>query len=245
MTTFHPFRLLPFELRARIWELTLEPRTVEVRLLHKDTVVLSDGDRPSDRRLFSPTPVPATLQACQEARNQGLYQQAFYELAAVRSRSGFSVRGTPVLQACQEARNQGEQAVWDDGERRYVWVNLEVDMISIGKTALEKFKSVAPMIKRLKFERENSENFFYYWESKKLRNFVNVEEVHVVCADGWRAWHGASDDHCWHCGKENLFFINPDDGRMMRSIEMDDMFDQMLEEGYRREDEAERQADEV
>jgi len=50
-------------------------------------------------RLTSSTPVPATLQACREARNLKLYQQAFLEI---------------------------------DGEVRYVWVNWDMDIVSIG-----------------------------------------------------------------------------------------------------------------
>jgi hypothetical protein len=66
-----------------------------------------------------------------------------------------------------------------------------------------------------------------------LHTFVNVKEIHVICADGLRGWHGASQDHHWHCGKENVFCVDPDDGRMMRSVEPDVISDQMLEEEYR------------
>ncbi|RYP50302.1 hypothetical protein DL768_004155 [Monosporascus sp. mg162] len=181
MTTFHPFPRLPPELRARIWELTIEPRTVEVRIVHKDPIVPPDAlseNRRSVSHMVSLTPVPATLQACQEARNQGLYQQAFSEIAGS-----------------------------DDVGRRYIWLNLEIDMISIGTTAFSHFTPVAPIIKRLKFEREISNEYYYHWESEALLDFVNVKEIHVVCADGMRAWHGTSEEHYWPCGRENLFFI--------------------------------------
>jgi hypothetical protein len=52
--TFHPFPRLPFELRAYIWELTVEPRIVEVRV-----VVKKIEGRPPVRYLRSPTPAPA------------------------------------------------------------------------------------------------------------------------------------------------------------------------------------------
>jgi hypothetical protein len=32
MATFHPFPRLPAELRIQIWEMTVEPRVVDVRL---------------------------------------------------------------------------------------------------------------------------------------------------------------------------------------------------------------------
>ncbi|KAK4234666.1 hypothetical protein C8A03DRAFT_47053 [Achaetomium macrosporum] len=184
-----PVSSSPIELRARIWELTVEPRTVEVRIAHTNLFVLADVPR-----LISRTPVPAMLQACREARNLGLYQQAFSEL----SRRG-------------------------GAERRYVWLNLETDMVSIGTSMFAAFKPVAPL-------------WFYYYEVRELRDFVNVKEIHVVCAEGMRAWHGASEDHYWPCGKENVFCIDPDDDQMMRITEMDETFDQMLEEEYRKQE---------
>ena len=71
MTAFHLFPRLPFELRAQIWQLTAEPRTVEVRV-KKD-----NGLWGQTLHVTSSTPAPAVLQVCYEARNQGLYQPAF------------------------------------------------------------------------------------------------------------------------------------------------------------------------
>ncbi|KAL2136766.1 hypothetical protein VTI74DRAFT_1807 [Chaetomium olivicolor] len=206
MTTFHPFPRLPFELRARIWELTVEPRTVEVRVLHKRTLV-PDGAPSGEGRievrapcLFSSTPVPAALHSCREARNLGLYQQAFSELSIY--------------------------------ETRYVWLNLEIDMISIGTCAFDAFKPVAHLIRRLKFERRYGDEGFYYFEATNIRSFVNAKEIHVVCPDGIESWHEASKENYFPCGAENLFFIDLNDGRMMRSIELDEMCDQVLVEAW-------------
>ncbi|KAF2119738.1 hypothetical protein BDV96DRAFT_352009 [Lophiotrema nucula] len=196
MTAFHLFPRLPFELRARIWELTVEPRTVDVRIKHREY---------KPPLLVSSTPVPGPLQACQEARNLQLYQQAFSEIP----RSGT--------------------------ERRYIWVNMDIDLISIGKTSFKSYKTVAPMIHRLKFEGENSNDLYYHFSMKELRAFVNVKEIHVVCADGMSAWYGALEDHHWPCGEENVFMIDPTDGRMMRGMDMDEMFHQEFKENWARE----------
>lgn len=67
MATFDCFPRLPLELRRRIWELTVEPRIVDVHVDHYDKPIL----------ILSSTPPPAVLHVCYEARNQGLYQQAF------------------------------------------------------------------------------------------------------------------------------------------------------------------------
>ncbi len=198
MTAFHPFPRLPYELRAMIWKLTVEPRIVDVRVKRKRSAKPYGVLIPY---LVSLTPVPAVLHACREARSQGLYQQAFSEIAGP-----------------------------DGAERRYVWANLEMDMISIGTTLFDEYEPVAPLIRRLKFEREHSDDFFFYREVHRLRDFLKVREVHVVCADGLRSWHLATEEHYWPCGKQNVFMIDPDDGRMMRGIEMDEMFDRELEE---------------
>src|SRR5689334_2419090 len=116
MDTLHSFPLFPFELRALIWQFTVQPRTVEVRVDRRG----SGQNRHT--HLVSLTPVPATLQACREARNLGLYERAFSDIGA-------------------------------DG--RYVWVNWDMDIISIGTSYFSYFHPCAPLIKRLQFERDN------------------------------------------------------------------------------------------
>ncbi|KFY07988.1 hypothetical protein V492_06642 [Pseudogymnoascus sp. VKM F-4246] len=182
--TLFPFNKLPPEIRARIWELTVEPRTVEVNLSKRDWRSEDEGNR-----LFSTTPVPAPLQTCREARNMGLYKKAFSEVGS---------------------------------EPRYVWVNLDIDMIFLGSNChLTSFKAVAPSIKRLKFQRENHDEWWYHFESKNIRNFINAEEIHVVCGAGWDDWWGATEEHSWPCAAENIFFIDEEDGLMMDGIELE------------------------
>ncbi|KAI1810269.1 hypothetical protein GGS20DRAFT_568254 [Poronia punctata] len=187
MSSFYPFPRLPFELRAHIWALTVEPRIVEVRILP----CKSSGAA----RLVSPTTVPAILQTCREGRSLGLYKQVFSEITS-----------------------------------SYVWLNMDIDMVSIGNTPFGVFAPVAASIKRLMFRRQNSDDSFYHFEVKELRNWVNTEEIRVVCEDGMEAWHGASYEHSWPCALENLWFFDAADGRLMRSIEMEQMLDNRLEE---------------
>ncbi|OAQ94960.1 hypothetical protein VFPFJ_01069 [Purpureocillium lilacinum] len=119
MATFERFPLLPLELRQRVWELTVEPRLVEVRfkLDHDEN---PDG-KPKALHVTSSTPVPATLHTCREARTHGLsmYQRAFTIGA----------------------------------EPRYVWVNYEMDTISVGDTSLSLIDAEKLLIRRLRTER--------------------------------------------------------------------------------------------
>jgi hypothetical protein len=206
MSICHPFPRLPAELRAQIWELTVESRTVDVRIVQKRIPVLPDV--PSTRSglasyLVSHTPVPATQQTCQESRNLGLYQRAFSDVY-----------------------------LYNGVERRYVWANLDIDIIDIGTTELHIFLPVASLIHRLKFAREN-QDFFFHAEVYELPRFSNVKELHVVCAAGLWQWLGASEDHYWACGVENVFMIDPDDGRKMGLVEMEEMFAKELTETWR------------
>ncbi|KAJ6193911.1 hypothetical protein J3E72DRAFT_406142 [Bipolaris maydis] len=194
MATFHPFPRLPLELREQIWKDTVEPRTVDVRRV-EDWHVTSDGVWGLTRTLSS-TPVPATLQSCREARNLGLYERVFMP-------------------------NNPREAGPHDAEQRYVWLNLNIDMVDIGTTYFSLYKHIAPAIKRLKFSRENGNDFFYHTENKELEQFVNVQEIHIDCADGFWMWYGATDEHCWPCAIENLLFIDAFDGRVARGLELE------------------------
>jgi hypothetical protein len=176
--------------------------TVEPRTVE----ICIERSRPRTARhrfLLSPTPVPGPLQSCREARNelQGLYQRTFFN---VNTRNG--------------------------PEQRYVWLNLNIDMVDIRTSLFFDFKHIAPTIKRLKFERENTDEYFFHTENMKLLDFANVEEVHVVCADSFWNWGGALYDHPWPCADEKVVFFDPTDGRVARGVELERICRQMLKD---------------
>ena len=205
MATFHSFPRLPVELLIQIWESTVEPRAVDVRVKMKHwNQDHSINNLPPSKRLVSSTPAPASLHTCREARYQGLYQQAFSELAAS-----------------------------DGSGRRYVWVNLDIDIICIGTVYTTYYKPVAPLIQRLQLESIEA-IFIDHWRDSELHDFVNLKEMYLNCADGMWTWYGQMKDIHWPCGEENVFMIDPDDGRMIRGVEMDRIFAQETEEAYNR-----------
>ncbi|EAA32752.1 hypothetical protein NCU08801 [Neurospora crassa OR74A] len=127
--TFPKFLQLPWEIQHRIWKYTVEPRIVKIRkvqVMHAKCVNCK-GSSPA-YKLVTSTPVPAVLQTCYQARyKHRLYQQVFSELDTVRS---------------------GE-------ERRYVWMNLDIDTVDAGfltGLTLFHFQDVARSIRRLKVE---------------------------------------------------------------------------------------------
>ncbi|KFA52357.1 hypothetical protein S40293_09693 [Stachybotrys chartarum IBT 40293] len=134
--TFHPFPALPFDFRARTWELTVESRIVE-------TVDWTAHRLPPMRHLSSSTAAPAQLQTCREARehltthldDEYRYEKAFFEITTTPY-DGFDPVPKDDLQ-----------------QERYVWLNFDNDMVAIGDTDLSNFRAVAHQVCRLRLER--------------------------------------------------------------------------------------------
>ncbi|CAN9281586.1 unnamed protein product [Alternaria alternata] len=214
MATFYPFPRLPTEIRLRVWELTVEPRTVKI-----DFKSRTEGSR-WFQVLSSATPIPGPLQTCRESRNAGLYQRCFSELCAHNGDTK------------KKRRRNGD---WQDGQRSYVWCNLDIDMIDIEECRFKKFRSVAHLIKRLKFKRERDE----WWtrgatespDSDNLYWFKNASEIHVVDSLPWGDWHGTSVEDSWPC--DNVLFIDEQTGQEMWMMDLEWYFDRHFEAGAR------------
>lgn len=200
------FNDLPSEIRVRIWQLTVEPRTVEVRIVpYSGTGYrMPTKSRRAAGDLWSTTPVPASLQVCYETRNIGLYKQVFYEATEA-----------------------------DDAERRHVWVNADIDLVDIGWALFFRrnllppiMRELAPIIRRLLIGGNCSEEDFFRWE---YDGFVNLEEVHIVCGDGAEEWRYSPQEYSWPCSLENVFFIDPFAGRVIRGTELGIMCAEMDE----------------
>ncbi|KAK3342884.1 hypothetical protein B0H65DRAFT_232789 [Neurospora tetraspora] len=156
--TFHPFPRLPWDIRRIIWEMTVEPRTVAIRLAYGPP--LNPNSKNYYTSVVSPTPVPATLHTCQEARDLGLYQRV--------STDSFG---------CS-----------DPEPYKYFWLNWDTDLIDVHDCPFATFDRIAPLIKRLKLESEFITDFDREFISSGPSDFEefshifpNVEELHVVC----------------------------------------------------------------
>lgn len=203
--TFHPFPRLPTEIRVRIWEMTVEPRTVELHCIHKNA-------GPTVLRRFSPTPAPATMHACRASRNHlyAMHQQVFLKDAV-------------------------HCGVPDGTAQQYVWLDWDIDTVSIGTSLLACFESVALLIRKLKFERDNADEWWCRFESQQLRDFKHLEMIHVVCQGGdMEDWHATSEDYPWPCGPENVFIM--DQSQTMRLTEVEDKYDRQFEKAAREAD---------
>ena len=150
--------------------------------------------------LISSTRTPAPLQTCREARSHAPYRQEFAELAAP-----------------------------DGSGRRYVWINFDTDVICVGTSWFSDYEAVAPKVQRLTFWGKNPHRDACFYPLE-LEIFFNVRKIYVVSdVDLWE-WDNTVDEYTWPCGNENVFFIDPEDDRMIRARDMHRIFDKKIAE---------------
>lgn len=222
MSTFHPFPRLPIELRLAIWEMTVEPCEVEGRIV-KPELTPQDPSAPlwSDpwdwwnisRAKFevAMSDIPTSTRGGRRKRRKAWEQWVPYHPYVHLTSSTIPA----ILHTCREARNHGlYHQVSLDGEdqpltdQRYVWLNLNIDMIHIGTWNMAYFLPLASSIRLLKLSRSIPDEFDD--EMDLVSRFVDAEEVHLVCLGGFINWGEEVDAVNWPCGKEKLAFLeNP------------------------------------
>jgi hypothetical protein len=141
------------------------------------------------------------------------------------------VSPTPVpaaLHACREGRrhNAYEKLFYSDQpERRYIWVNFDLDTLDVGTSPLACLEHSGSRIRRLRLERDYYCDSWFYDEAPRLAWFPNVLEYEVVYRGDLGAWSETYDQHPWSCTRERLKFINKDTGLTQSSVEVDKMVD--------------------
>lgn len=214
--TFHPFPRLPVELRTLVWGFAVEPRTVDVRAIEgkRGTRGLTRdwGNIRAVPDPFTPVPVPGIMHACRESRHQGLYERVPYTYTS------------PL----------------DPPEERYAWINFEMDMIDLYQGFLDRLEHLKHRIRRLKFERCHSDEYWFHEESRNMIWFDNLEVCHVVARNALADWYMAWEDVHWSCTMENLKFIDRKTGQMVDGNELQRMMEVEYAEIVRMEEEAER-----
>lgn len=200
---FHYFSRLPAELCAHIWRLTIQPRTVYLEVCGK--FWSRRPARPSPYRrepppmqlrisltLLTPTPTPPVLQVCRESRGELM-------------RAGYTTAGSELAPV-----NQFEG---DTGQRRYVWINWEIDTLDTRELrwnsgfdcGFPSYASFAPLVKHLQFSILGgpmcAAEIKYLW---KLSAFEKVKTICITCyeASEFRL-APACYDPLWPCGAEN------------------------------------------
>ena len=195
---FPLFTSLPPELRARIWELTVEPRRVDIAI--------------TGYTMTSSAAAPAALQACPEARHH-LQRFCGYRRLAYFKRDE-SLRLLDAALADRIHNEDQESKKMRRRTRYYVWVNLDVDMIDIGEeTCVVHFEPIGHLIRRLRLVRDVTfeGNLFEAAEKYEVKGlFPNVEEVYLVCAAGIEDWEYLLGDltRFWACPREHLYLLD-------------------------------------
>ncbi|KAH7087834.1 hypothetical protein FB567DRAFT_355281 [Paraphoma chrysanthemicola] len=221
MATFHSFTKLPLELRLAIWEMTVEPREVEVRIVmasppdpylvtrpHPNRWIYIDDERFREAMGNLPESTRKERKAKRKAR------EAFPPWRPYVHMVSSSIPA--VLQTCREVRNYGlyqRISLDPDGLRgmehpRYVWLNLAIDIVNIGTAFLNYFLPIAPSIKQLKLKRDIGDEWWYDYEHALLPSFTNVEKIYMACSDGFYYWGDEYARFPWPCPLENIVFID-------------------------------------
>ncbi|KAH8706098.1 hypothetical protein GQ44DRAFT_831260 [Phaeosphaeriaceae sp. PMI808] len=243
MSTFHPFSGLPLELRLAIWEMTVEPREVEVRIVqptpedpleaiwsHPSKWIYIDSSRFNEAMNNVSTSTKAGRKARKKARQEWKPYRPYVHM----------VSSVPAaLHTCREARNHGlyQQISLDMDEQRgtdhrYIWLNLDIDLINIGTLDMGYFIPIASDIKRLKLNRAVTDEWWFEYEKNLLPSFINVREIHLVCIDGFWNWGDDVYSFSWPCAYENLVFIDEisSEGYLaVGHLEMERIYQKMLE----------------
>ena len=196
-----------------IWKLSFEPRTIEVVFSHDEDISIIE-------HVELRSPVPAPLQTCREARNNlGLYYKKVLSISKLEE----------IILPPVPHPHGGEGESENKSSRRYVWLNLEIDLIDVGELEWEdffgQFPSLEKSLQRLKFGYDS----FDWWDDDftprvNLGNFANLKELHIVCLDGFRNWARRrcwSGYKHWPCGKESVLFSEGGDDRTITGIELE------------------------
>ncbi|RFU78378.1 hypothetical protein TARUN_3900 [Trichoderma arundinaceum] len=131
----------------------------------------------------------------------------------------------PVMQVCQESREYGpyRRAFTIGSEARYLWVNFESDMISLGDINLDDLESHQSDIQRLRFTVGSDESYdaFCYHRSGELGNFPVLKEIHVLVEEDILIWGSAFEDYGWgFCPEENIRFIDNASGLVLNGYQL-------------------------
>lgn len=139
----------------------------------------------------------------------------------------YAISSTPlpaILHACHESRNMGlyRRAFTLGYEPRYLWVNFEKDLVSIRNDGLSFCFGEAVHIRRLRFE-SSADEMFIRFGVNGLRQFSNLEELHVVCKTGLDKWTWYWEDVYWQCPRENVRFIDKESGKTIDIYKLEEM----------------------
>jgi hypothetical protein len=117
-------------------------------------------------------------------------------------------RAPSILHVCRESRRIAiKEKLYERAfaiGSRYVWVNFNIDMISVESMDSPWLQQYVPRIQRFRFESENDDGFFYF-QSRRLRRFTSLAELHIVCLDGLFYWVDIAEDMLFPT--ENVFFM--------------------------------------
>ncbi|KAJ3489465.1 hypothetical protein NLG97_g5989 [Lecanicillium saksenae] len=186
------FGSLPYEIRAMIWSLAVQPRMVPVHLRSRLGERCLRNNKSSRSGYFvSPAVVPGVLHACHESRDLAIRTRQYEKLTPFRCR-----------------------------QEPYVWVNFDLDIVDIGQLALVYFEDAAEQIRRIRLTVEIDSPWWRHDQRYYLHSFYNLVQDFVDAADGWDCWSRAFDETMSACLPENSYVIDAKSRRMMNAADL-------------------------
>lgn len=221
--TFHPFPRLPYELRTRIWKLTVEPRTVPVTcwIGHRRANEVSRyPDFNSWRDDLNMEAMKRDLLAKHSASTLPL---VLYAASPIKP---------GIIDACWESRSLAldlklyEKLILEPGSTAsYAWVNFDMDTIDIDEDEYyERFIHCAHKIRRLKFKANIGKRECFVFESKNLSRFDNLLECFVMTDNGPFKW-AAANFYRPRCNPKRVFIIKEQTGQMITLADLDKLWE--------------------
>ena len=185
MTIFHPFCRLPKELRLFIWELTVEPRIVDVR---SRFIERPDAEL---RILCSSTPVPVQLQICQESRNAGLYKPSFSDIDVLKGKK----------------KESDQRYIWLNLDTDMIFIHSHLVGLRSVAHSIKRLRFVARDCY------DQWYYFSEGGVLRHFINVLEIHVV-LDEQGGFLNWLRASEDYEWPCGPENVFLIDSEGEKM-------------------------------
>ncbi|KAJ6781262.1 hypothetical protein PWT90_10247 [Aphanocladium album] len=188
------FSALPYEIRVAIWTLAVQPRTVQVLVVHrkqKQTPTYQTYSPPPRRELYfsSSTPALNLLHICHESRGHVI-------------------------------KNYQKICLNEAPDEPCFWIDFNNDILDIGQSSLAYFSRFGPFVRRLKLTRDVCCDAWFF-ECRLLVEFHRLVQCFVVAEDGWWAWFEQHNQSGLACSSKDVHIIDQVPNRMMTAAAID------------------------
>ncbi|KAI0870636.1 hypothetical protein GGS24DRAFT_492866 [Hypoxylon argillaceum] len=144
-----------------------------------------------------------------------------------------------LMQACRESRRCAPyEKAFVMSRFRYIWVNFQLDMISIADDEMNRLAPHCAAIERLRFTVPTGDagdrfyESFFHWGDEVLREFLALRELHIVVEDVYLFWGSAWEGVRYgKCPRENVRFLDPHTGLLLTGPQLEMAYEWSWQKG--------------